>query len=381
VIIRGAMVYTEQFSFQEEDIYILKDRIVTKAEYEKANLSEREVIDAAGMLAIPGLVDLHFHGAVGHDFCDATLADLHEIAEYEARQGIVAICPATMTYPEERLNQISDVAAEFVRQNDTDVAKLVGIHMEGPFISTQKLGAQNPEYVQKPDALMVRRLQKRSGNLFRIVDIAPEVEGAREFIREMRGEVKLSIAHSAATYEDALWAFENGVSHLTHMYNGMPGINHRQPGPILAALENHAEVELITDGIHIHDAMVRFSFRVFGADRIILIADSMEATGLEDGTYQLGGQKVTKVRNKAVLTEDPQTIAGSVTNLFDCMKTAVLKMSIPMEEAVRAASYNPAKALGIEQDYGFIGEGKKASLILMDKSMNRKIIIVEGKVI
>lgn len=168
---------------------------------------------------------------------------------------------------------------------------------------------------------------------------------------------------------------------MTHLFNAMPGINHRNPGPIIAALENNAEVELIADGIHIHPAMVRFVFNTFSEDKVILIADSMEATGLPDGEYQLGGQKVSVRGSLAVLTENPGTIAGSVTNLFDCMRKAVKEMGVPLEKAIRAASENPAKSIGISENYGSILAGKYANILLLDDELNIKHIIHHGKII
>lgn len=372
MIIKGAKVFNENFEFEEKDICIANGLFSEQSE-------DDEVIDATGLYAIPGLVDIHFHGAVGHDFCDASMDGLREIAEYEASCGITAICPATMTYSEEILSGICDVAREFANRQakglEPKAAELVGIHMEGPFLSPNKLGAQNPEYVQLPNVEMFRRLQERSGGLFKIVDIAPETDGAMEFIEVLKDEVRISLAHNTSDYETAKRAFAAGASHLTHTYNAMPGITHREPGPIVAGYEAGAEAEIIADGIHIHDAIVRMTFDLFGAERMILIADSMEATGLSDGSYQLGGQAVTKKGNLATLTEHPDTIAGSVTNLYDCMKHAVLEMGVKLEDAVRAATINPAKSIGIDRQYGSIEIGKKARLVLMDEHMNRKLVI------
>ena len=245
-----------------------------------------------------------------------------------------------MTFSEEILNGVMDAAA--AHQNGRG-ADLVGINMEGPFISPNKVGAQNPEYLHKADVAMFRRLQKRANGLIKLVDIAPEEPGALEFIAACHDEVRISIAHTCTSYDTANAAFDAGATHMTHLYNAMPGITHREPGPIIAALERGAEVELITDNVHIHPAMVRFTFNTFGDDHVILIADSMMACGLPDGQYSLGGQAVTVSGPRATLTEHPGTIAGSATCLYDCMKRAVLEMNVPLESAVRAASENPAK--------------------------------------
>ncbi len=381
--IKGAKVYTEDHEFRFEDINIDGERI-------RDTHGDKEVFDATGLTAIPGLVDIHFHGAVGHDFCDADYDGLMEIAKYEAANGVLAICPATMTFSEEILEGVCENAKSFrdngaenrriQKEKNRPVSDLVGINMEGPFISGEKIGAQNPKYLHLPDIDMFRRLQEKSGGLFKLVDMAPELEGSMEFISELSDDVVISLAHTNCDYETASLAFKNGARHMTHLFNAMPGLNHRKPGPICAAIENEAEVEVIADGIHIHPAMVRFAFNSFPEDKVILIADSMEATGLPDGTYQLGGQDVDVKGNRATLVSNPDTIAGSATNLFDCMKTAVQKMGISLETAVRAASENPAVSIGVDNEYGSISSGKYANIILMDDDMTIKYIVQRGKI-
>ena len=401
--IKNAMVYTKDHKFEKADIQVEDEHIIKITPCESgmqekaAGLSAADVhredspeIDAEGLYAIPGLVDIHLHGAVGHDFCTATVDELEKIAEYEARHGVLAICPATMSYSEEILCNIMDKARLYKQRHDVanqmqstedDAvrAELIGIHMEGPFISRKKAGAQNPEYIQPADVEMFRRLQERSGGLIRLVDLAPEEPGAMSFIEQSHNEVKISLAHTCCTYEIAKKAFATGAGHLTHMYNGMPDISHREPGPILAAVEAGADAELIADGIHNHPASVRMAFQLFGAGRMILISDSMEATGLADGDYHLGGQKVTVQGKKAVLTDHPDTIAGSVTNLYDCMVNCVQHMGIPLEDAIRAAAENPARAIGIDDKYGKIAPGQYGNILLVDKELHLQGIIHRGK--
>ena len=374
MIIKNAMVYTPQHVFAKGDIVIRGGRIVFGA----APQLDEEIIDAEGLYALPGLLDLHFHGAVGHDFCDASEEAIQALADFEASKGVLAICPATMTYSEEILGGIMDAAAAHKNGRGAD---LVGINMEGPFISPDKIGAQNPKYLHKADVDMFRRLQERAGGLIKLVDMAPEEDGALDFIARCRGEVRISIAHTCTDYETAKRAFAAGASHMTHLYNAMPGITHREPGPIIAALEDHAEVELITDGVHIHPAMVRFTFNTFGADRVVLIADSMMACGLPDGQYSLGGQAVTVKGPRATLTEHPGVIAGSATCLYDCMRRAVLDMGVPLESAVRAASENPAHSIGVESDYGSLAAGRYGNVILADRELNIQKVIQKGQVI
>lgn len=374
MIIKNAMVYTPQHVFAKGDIVIRGGRIVFGA----APQLDEEIIDAEGLYALPGLLDLHFHGAVGHDFCDASEEAIQALADFEASKGVLAICPATMTYSEEILGGIMDAAAAHKNGRGAD---LVGINMEGPFISPDKIGAQNPKYLHKADVDMFRRLQERAGGLIKLVDMAPEEDGALDFIARCRGEVRISIAHTCTSYETAKKAFAAGASHMTHLYNAMPGITHREPGPIIAALEDHAEVELITDGVHIHPAMVRFTFHTFGADRVVLIADSMMACGLPDGQYSLGGQAVTVKGPRATLTEHPGVIAGSATCLYDCMRRAVLDMGVPLESAVRAASENPARSIGVDSDYGSLAAGRYGNVILADRELNIQKVIQKGRVI
>lgn len=402
--IKNAMVYTKDHKFEKADIQVEGEYIAqvmsdgSCMQERAAGLIEADIhitnpteIDADGLYAIPGLVDIHFHGAMGHDFCTATVDELEKIAEYEARHGVLAICPATMSYSEEILGNIMDKARLYKQRHDVanqmqstedDAvrAELVGIHMEGPFISREKAGAQNPAYIQPADMGMFRRLQERSGGLIRLLDLAPETDGAMAFIEQCHREVKISLGHTCCTYETAKEAFGKGADHLTHLYNAMPDIGHREPGPILAAVEAGADAELIADGIHNHPAAVRLAFQLFGSERIILISDSMEATGLPDGVYQLGGQRVTVKGKEAVLTERPDTIAGSVTNLYDCMVQCVQKMQIPLEDAVRAATENPARAIGIDDVYGKIAPGYLADIVLMDRDMRIQKIVHLGKI-
>ena len=371
MLIKNAFVYTPRHTFEKGSILIREGRIVPFGTPEEGE----EVLDAEGLYALPGLVDIHFHGAMGKDFCDGTEEAIQTLADFEASKGVLAICPATMTFSEEILNGVMDAAAAHKNGKGAD---LVGINMEGPFISPKKVGAQNPEYVHTADIEMFRRLQKRANGLIKLVDVAPEEPGALDFIRACCNEVRISIAHTCTDYDTAIAAFEAGATHMTHLYNAMPGITHRAPGPIIAALEKGAEVELITDNVHIHPAMVRFTFRTFGDDHMILIADSMMACGLPDGQYSLGGQAVTVEGRRATLTEQPGTIAGSATCLYDCMKVAVREMNVPLESAVRAASENPARSIGIDADYGSLAAGRYGNVILADADLNIQAVIQKG---
>ena len=372
-IINGSVFVGE--GFVERDVFVADGRFVGEA----ARAEGGQTVDAAGCYVIPGLVDLHFHGSAGADISDGDLAGLHRMGAYEASRGVTAMCPATMTLPEDVLMRAAQAAAAYAPA--ADEAALVGINMEGPFISPSKVGAQNPDYVRNPSAEEFRRLQEAAGGLFKLVDIAPEEPGAEEFIREMAGEVRISLAHTCTDYDTAVRAFELGARQLTHLYNAMDPMHHRKPGPIPAAVE-HGEVtaEIIADGVHIHPAMVRLAFQLFGDDRMILISDTLRAAGLEDGTYDLGGQDVT-VRGP-VATIDNGALAGSVSDLMRCLTVAVRDMGIPLASAVKAASANPARALGLDAERGAIEPGKVADAVLLDKeTLDLRAVVLRGELL
>lgn len=372
-IINGSVFVGE--GFVERDVFAADGRFVGEA----ARAEGGQTVDAAGCYVIPGLVDLHFHGSAGADISDGDLAGLHRMGAYEASRGVTAMCPATMTLPEDVLMRAAQAAAAY--EPAADEAALVGINMEGPFISPSKVGAQNPDYVRNPSAEEFRRLQKAADGLFKLVDIAPEEPGAEEFIREMANEVRISLAHTCTDYDTAARAFELGARQLTHLYNAMDPMHHRKPGPIPAAVE-HGEVtaEIIADGVHIHPAMVRLAFQLFGDNRMILISDTLRAAGLEDGTYDLGGQDVT-VRGP-VATIDNGALAGSVSDLMRCLTVAVRDMGIPLASAVKAASANPARALGLDAERGSIEPGKVADAVLLDKeTLDVRAVVLRGELL
>lgn len=337
------------------------------------------VIDGGGCYAIPGLIDLHFHGCMGQDFCDGTKEAIEKIAEYEASVGVTAIAPATMTLPVEELENILSVAASYKKEEHKG-ADLVGINMEGPFISEEKKGAQNQEYIISCDSSICRRFLEASENLVKFVGIAPEKNpDFVNFIREMKDKVRISLAHTGADYDTAKAAFDAGASHAVHLYNAMSAFTHRAPGVVGAVSDcGHVSAELICDGIHVHPAVVRAAFKMLGSDRIILISDSMRAAGMADGRYMLGGLEVDVEGSRATLVSDG-ALAGSVTNLMGCLKTVVKKMGIPLEEAVACATINPAKCLGIYEEYGSISIGKKGNIVLLDKEMNVRMVVKDGK--
>lgn len=376
--IKNALVYEENGKFKKRDVCVTGDLF--------ASYAAGEEIDAQGLYLIPGLIDMHIHGAVGKDFSDGDVDGLHKICEYEASNGVTTIVPTTMSMAKEDLVDImSNVVPETVEVDITKMfapsktgAKIAGINMEGPFINPVKKGAQNEENIIKPDIELFRQLDELTHGMIKLVDVAPEIEGAEELIREISKTTKVSLAHTDATYDEALKAFSWGASHVTHLYNAMKPFDHREPGLVGAAVDNdNVVVELIADGVHVAPSMIRTTYKMFDAKRIALISDSMRATGISDGEYSLGGQKVIVSGNKATLENG--TIAGSVTNLFECVKYAVNEAGIPLETALASATMVPARELGIYDMVGSITVGKKADFVLIDKDLNIKEVYVGGR--
>lgn len=383
MIIDHVKVFTEDKKFTDGGI-VIKNGTIEQV-YTEGNRpqTEDEILDGKGMYAIPGLIDLHFHGCKGDDFCDGSRDAIVRIAEYEASVGVTAIAPATMTLPVEELEQILRVAAEYKKgPHSKKEADFVGINMEGPFISPAKKGAQDERNIIPCDVKVCERFLKASEGLVKFMGIAPEEsENAVAFIEEVKDKVNVSLAHTNADYDTAMAAFNAGADHAVHLYNAMPAFTHRAPGVIGAVYDSkHVMAEIICDGVHIHPAAVRATFEMMGEDRMILISDSMRAAGMPDGSYTLGGLDVNVVGNRATLASDG-AIAGSVTNLMDCMKTAVKTMNIPLETAVACATINPAKSLGIDAEYGSIRAGKKAHIVLMDQELNVQQVIKDGELL
>ncbi len=375
--IKGGMVFDPDFVFRKHDVCIKDGVFAGNSEVSGDPEADRgvQVIDAGNMWVIPGLTDIHFHGCLGHDLCEGDPEVIGLMAGYEEKRGVTTICPATMTLDEDRLMDIMRAVGRYENESG---AFLSGVCLEGPFISKEKCGAQDPAFIKEPDVSLFMRLQEASGHRIRIVTLAPEAKGAERFIKELRHRVLISFGHSAADHDRAAWAFENGVRHMTHAWNAMEPVDHRAPGPVIAAAENpFVSAELICDGVHIHPAVVRSSIKLFGEDRIIFISDSMEAAGMPDGEYELGGQAVIKKGNEARLRDG--TIAGSASDLMDCMVNAVRKMGISLETAVRCSAVNPAKSIGIYEKTGSIEEGKAANLAILNEDLQLIRVISRGR--
>ncbi|MCI8758959.1 MAG: N-acetylglucosamine-6-phosphate deacetylase [Oscillospiraceae bacterium] len=326
--------------------------------------------DMEGGYVIPGLVDVHTHGAVGEDFSDGKPAGLQPLADYYAAHGVTSYLATTMTLREEVLTPAMHAIRDFKPRSG---AKCAGVHLEGPFLSYAKRGAQAAENLHKPDPALFHRLNEASGGQVRLVTVACEEEGALPFIREISRICTVSLGHTTADYDTAMSGFLAGASHATHLYNGMPSLLHRAPGVIGAAFDAGASVELICDGLHIHPSVIRATYQLFG-DKLNLISDSLRCAGMPDGDYELGGQPIVVKNHKATLLDG--TLAGSSISLLDAVRN-VVRFGLPLAGAVYAASTAPALAAGL--DAGVIAQGRAADLLVLDEDLALKAVFVDGQ--
>ena len=337
-----------------------------------------ECMDLKGAYVLPGLVDIHIHGAVGADFSDGNKDGLIRMAQFLLRRGITSFMPTSMTLPYETLGKAFQTAAEVRRDQSEGTSRIIGIHMEGPFVSKKKCGSQNPAYLKEPDAEAIRRLQEKCGGLIRIVDAAPELPGAEQFAAQVSEICRVSAAHTDSGFEDAVRFFAAGARHLTHLFNAMPPIHHRNSGVIGAASERKdVTAELISDGFHVHPAAVVMAFKLF-PERICLISDALRCMGMPEGSYELGGQTV-KLEGVVARLEDG-TIAGAATDLFQDLRNTIA-FGIPAATAIKAATINPAAAAGWDDRIGSIEEGKIADFLICDDELNLKKVVFEGKTV
>lgn len=434
MVIKNVNLFLEDRQFHQGSVVIGNGRFAEIRLGEETGAGDGEgVIDGEGALAIPGLIDTHFHGALGQDVCDGTIEAYRTIADYELSVGVTAICPATLTLSVDELCHVLEVGAAFAaaqRSGNEGGADLIGFNMEGPFISHVKKGAQNEAYILPTNIDVVHAFMEASDGLVRFIGLAPEENpDYAEFIREVRGindvyqlnesfgllassdgttehsgmnrrgihpYVQVSLAHSNADYETAFGAFRAGASRAVHLYNAMTGLNHRSPGAI-GAISDQAElyaaehggrsardysVEIICDGVHIHPSAVRAAFRMIGSEYMVMISDSLRPVGITDGEYVLGGQAILKQGNICRLKEDGN-IAGSVTNLADCMRTAVREMGIPLEVAIAACTINAAQSIHEDADYGSIAPGRHGDMVLLapDERLGLRSVIKSGRIV
>lgn len=370
---KNAKVYTKDFKFQLGAFAVENGKFTAVLPEEVP----ADAIDLKGAYVIPGLVDVHTHGNSGADFSDGNFDELRTMAAYYGKSGVTSFAPASMTLPYDVLEKAFAAGLRLKKEQPAGCARIMGVQMEGPFFSEKKKGAQNGAYLRNPDFDAFLKLYEGCEGLVRIVDVAPELPGAAEFVAKAKEYCTVSVAHTDANYDEAKAAFDAGATHLTHLYNAMPGIHHRNPGVIPAAVENSAvRAELICDGLHVHPASVRLAFSMFGAKRMVLISDSLRCCGMPDGQYELGGQDVFLKGGVARLADG--TIAGSATNLFQCMQKAI-SFGIAPEDAVRAASWNPACAIGAEKEIGSIEEGKLADFVVCGEDFSIQQVYIGGE--
>lgn len=319
-------------------------------------------VDLNGLRVFAGLVDIHAHGVIGYDTMDGNR--LCEMSKYLAQNGTTSWLPTTMTVSLDDIKKVVNI-----KLPETYGANVLGFHLEGPYISPKHKGAQNEEFIRELDIDEFRSLQN-----IRIITLAPEKSGSAEFIKNCGAVV--SIGHTDADYEQSKKAIENGALCLTHTFNAMKPLKHREPGPVGAAIEKNIYVQVICDGLHIHKSVIKMLYKTFGVDRMILISDSMRATGLGDGNYEFGGLPIT-VENSIAKTEDG-AIAGSTSTLFTCVKKAI-EFGIPVSDAFKMASETPSKLIGVKK--GKIEKGYDADFIAIDNDYNIKYSVVGGKIV
>ena len=339
---------------------------------QKIEVSETADADVS-LYLIPGLVDLHTHGACGGDYSLDCAEKMQEMALFYAKNGVTSFLATTLTASEETLSNAMRNIAQYKRAPKG--ARCIGINLEGPFFSYGKRGAHQAELLKLPDISMFERLYKLSGERIKLVCVSPELDGAMEFIKNVSQFCRVSLAHSETDYKTAMQGFNNGATHVTHLFNGMNPFLHREPGLVGAALDANAFVEVICDGYHLHPSVIRAIYKLFS--RPCLISDSLSCTGLPDGEYVSAGLPIVVKEGRAML-RDGNSLAGSTISLMQGVRVAV-SLGIPLAQAVTSASANCAQAIGMEGKIGVISPKAYADMVLLDSKLQVKKVYIGGK--
>ena len=337
-----------------------------------------EVIDANGLYLAPGFIDVHIHGAGGHDTMDGTFEAINEISKVIVKHGTTSFTPTTMTVAIDDIKKSMKVIKE-AKEKGTDGAIVLGAHLEGPFISPKAIGAQNPNYLIPPTLDNYKKMVGDAEDAVVSITIAPEVPGAKELIKELSQKgIVCSIGHTKATYEEAMEGIKCGCGHSTHLFNAMTPFAHREPGVVGAIFDSDITTETISDGIHVSYPSLRIAYNQKTPDKVLLVTDAMMACSMPDGMYALGGQDVVVKEGAARLLNG--SLAGSILTLDKAVKNVYKNVGLPLYEAVKMASYNPAKHCKVEDRKGLIKEGYDADLVLFDEDINIKKVFVKGKI-
>jgi len=386
VVLTNLSIYAEAEKIEQGYIVIENGKIKSIEKmpcFNEEDWKQAQVIDFPnGKKLIPGFVDIHIHGANNADAMDATPDALEIMAKTLPMEGTTSFLATTMTQPVEDIEKaLANIGDYIASSSQEGLAEIIGIHLEGPFISEKRAGAQPLDAIKKPDKDLFIKWQELSQDQIKLVTMAPEQQGGRELIQYLKSEgIVPSMGHSDAVYEEVLAAIEAGVNHVTHLYNGMRGLHHRDPGVAGGALL-HPELitEMIVDGIHIHPSIVKLTYQQKGADAIILITDSMRAKWLEDGISSLGGQKVIVKEGKALLENG--ALAGSTLKMIDAIHNMMDYTDCSLEEAIQMASYNPARQIGLLDRKGSIATGKDADLVILNEKNEVELTICRGQIV
>lgn len=343
------------------------------------NLPPGQVLDFGEKLVCPGFIDLHVHGGAGYDVMDGSAEALEGMAMYHARGGTTAFLGATMSAGRPRLKKVLAAAAEYSIRQNRPGAVLLGIHLEGPYLNPVKKGAHVPEDIRLPDIMEMQELLGETGDLVKLVTLAPELPGGRElaaFLSE-RG-IRTALGHSTANDDELSGAAAAGLTHATHMFNAMGEFRHRDPGTAGYVLQMpEITVDVIADGVHVHPVVINMLLKLKGADKTALITDAIRAAGLPDGCCELGGRQVWVKGGEARLADG--TLAGSTLTMNRAVANMVKEVGVAVEQAVQMAAYIPARILGLDGLYGRLEAGMKANVTVMDSNFNVVATFVEGK--